>query len=82
MLKIIGCAYCLIGVLMLVLSITGYAVYRAHGIKWRIRDAVFDTIVSTVLWPLAVANVLSGNIQKHSDYYKQLHESVYDESDL
>ena len=83
MLKIIGCAYCLIGVLMLVLSIIGLCVYRAYGVKWRIRDAVFDAVVSTVLWPLGIANILSGNVQKHNKYYKQLYESVYsDESDL
>jgi hypothetical protein len=83
MLKIIGCAYCLIGFLMLVLSIIGLCVYRANGVKWRIRDAVFDTITSTILWPLAIANILSGNVQKRNKYYEQLCESVYSEkSDL
>ena len=83
MLKIIGCAYCLIGFVMLVLDFIGLCVYIAHGVKWRIRDAVFDTVTSTVLWPLAIANILSGNIQKHNNYYKQLLESIdSDESDL
>ena len=74
MLKIIGCVYCLIGFVIMVLDIINFCAYRAasdewHVVEWSVKDAVLATIGDAVLWPFDIVDAIRIKIKyANADY--------------